>query len=193
MTKENIIIAALRLFLTRGYKSVSLIDVANEIGITKGGIYHYFSSKDNLLQVALHHLLDRFEAKYAELLSDKNSISEVLQALMVERVLEQYAKELLGVEGECSVDCAHFVVEIMGKFPDIQQRIEAGRVSICEVFAKKLEAAMECGEIRGGLDSYALASNIIAMANGQYSLGRQFHSQTMRQRMMDNIWMVLTV
>ncbi len=193
MTKENIIIAALRLFITRGYKSVSLIDVANEVGITKGGIYHYFSSKDALLQIGLHHLLDRFEAKYAELMSDKNNIREVLQDLMVEKTPEQYAKDLLGVEGEYSVDCAHFIIEIMGKFPDIQQRMEAGRVSICESFAKKIEAAMDTGEINGGFDSYALAANIIAMANGQISLGSHFQSRAVRQRMMDNVWMLLHV
>lgn len=193
MTKENIIIAALRLFITRGYKSVSLIDVANEVGITKGGIYHYFSSKDMLLHIALHHLLDRFEAKYAELLNDRNSIREVLQTLMVEKTLEQYAKNLLGVEDECSVDCAHFVIEIMGKFPDIEQRMEAGRSSICEIFAKKIETAMDNGEIKGGLDSYALAANIIAMVNGQLSLGRNFQSRAIRQRMTDNVWMLLHV
>ena len=43
--KNKIIVAALRLFLLRGYKYVSLIDVAQEVGITKGGIYHYFENK----------------------------------------------------------------------------------------------------------------------------------------------------
>ena len=193
MTKENIVIAALRLFLTRGYKSVSLVDVANEVNITKGGIYHYFSSKDALLQVALHYLFDRLEAKYGELLSGSNTIRQVLQALIVEKTPEQYAKDLLGVDGQYSVDCAHFAVEIIGKFPDIQQRIERGRVLACETFAKKIEAAMEAGEIKNGFDSYALAANIIAMTNGQVSLGSHFQSQAMRQRMLDNVWMLLKI
>ena len=100
MTKENIVIAALRLFLTRGYKSVSLVDVANEVNITKGGIYHYFSSKDELLQVALHYLFDRLEANYSALLDDRNTLREVLHALIVEKTPEQYAKDLLGVDGQ---------------------------------------------------------------------------------------------
>jgi AcrR family transcriptional regulator len=193
MTKENIVIAALRLFLTRGYKSVSLVDVANEVNITKGGIYHYFSSKDELLQVALHYLFDRLEANYSALLDNRNTLREVLQALIVEKTPEQYAKDLLGVDGQYSVDCAHFAIEILGKFPDIQQRIETGRVSACEAFARKLETAMEKGEIKSGFDSYALAANIIAMTNGQISLGSQFQSEAMRQRMLDNVWMLLKV
>lgn len=191
MTKASIIIAALRLFVTRGYKSVSLIDVAAEVGITKGGIYHYFSSKDELLQVAMHYLLERLERKYTEILSDKYSIKEVLNALIAEKTLEQYAKELLAINDECRVDCAHFVIEIMSKFPDIQARMEQGRVMICEVFARKLETAMKQGELKGDLDSYALAASIMAMANGQLSLGRAFQKLELRARMMENIWRLI--
>lgn len=193
MTKDNIIIAALRLFVTRGYKSVSLIDVAKEVGITKGGIYHYFASKDELLAVGMHYLLERFEAKYTELLSDKNNIREVLNALLVEKTLERYAKGLLGVEDERRVDCAHFVIEIMSKFPDIQERMEQGRIVVCELFAKKIEAAVAQGELKHGLDSYALAAVIMATASGQLSLGRTFQSLEMRKRMLENVWLLLTL
>jgi len=191
VTKTNIINAALRLFVTRGYNSVSLIDVAKEVGITKGGIYHYFSSKDDLLQIGMHYLLERLESKYAELLSNKYSTREVLAALLVEKTLEHYAKDLLGVEGDCRVDCAHFVIEIMGKFPDIQERMEQGRVTICEVFAGKIEAAIEAGELRRGLDSYSLAASIMAMVNGQLALGRSFQSPEMRTRMMESMWQLI--
>lgn len=193
MTKTNIINAALRLFVTRGYNSVSLIDVANEVGITKGGIYHYFSSKDALLQTSMHYLLERLEAQYTELLSDKYSTKEVLNALLVERTLERYAKDLLGVEGDGRVDCIHFVIEIMSKFPDIQERMEQGRIVVCELLAKKLEAAAAQGEVKHGLDSDALAAVIMATASGQLSLGRSFQSLEMRQRMLENVWLLLTL
>lgn len=193
MTKENIIIAALRLFVIRGYKSVSLIDVAAEIGITKGGIYHYFSSKDALLEAGLHYLLDRLEAKYQEVLGERNSIREILQALLVEKKLERYAKTLLGVEGEHSIDCAHFVVEIMGKFPAIQARMEAGRLTVCAALGGRIETAVKQGELRSNLDSYAVAALILAAANGQLSLGRPLQTPQLRTRMLDSIWQLLAL
>lgn len=193
MTKENIIIAALRLFVIRGYKSVSLIDVAAEIGITKGGIYHYFSSKDALLEAGLHYLLDRLEAKYQEVLGERNSIRQILHALLVEKKLERYAKTLLGVEGEHSIDCAHFVVEIMGKFPAIQARMETGRMTVCAALGSRIETAAKQGELRGGLDSYAVAAVIIAAANGQLSLGRPLQTPELRTRMLDSIWQLLAL
>lgn len=191
MTKANIIIAALRLFVTRGYNSVSLIDVANEVGITKGGIYHYFDSKDALLQTAMHYLLERLESNYTELLRNNHSIRDVLSALLVEKTLEQYAKALLQIE-EDRVDCVHFIIEIMSKFPDIQVRMEEGRRVICEIFAEKIATASLQGELKPGLDSYALAASIMALANGQLSLGRSFQSTEMRARMLETVWRLIT-
>ena len=73
MTKNTIIITALRLFLLRGYKNVSLVDVAKEMGITKGGIYHYFGSKEELFHSVICYLFDYFAGKYAELFSKEQN------------------------------------------------------------------------------------------------------------------------
>ena len=191
MTKENIIIAALRLFLMRGYKSVSLIDVANEVGITKGGIYHYFSSKDDLLHVSLHFLFDRFEAKYANLLDEQNPLKTVLYSLMVDRTAERHIKELLQAEGECTLDYADFAITAMRKFPDIQKRIEHSYVAICESLSKRIDSAMETGELKSSFDSFALAASILALVNGQNSLGSHFQSPAIRQRMLESVLRML--
>ena len=192
MTKENIIIAALRLFLTHGYKSVSLMDVAAEAGITKGGIYHYFSSKDNLLHLSFHFVLDRFEANYAALLNDKHSIKDVLYALMVDRDLDRYYKDLLNVEGECRIDYVHFAIEVMRMFPDIQERIEQGYIIRCETLGHKIQEAVESGELRSNLDSQGLAANVLAIVNGQNSLGSHFQSTAKRQQMFLSFWSTIS-
>ncbi|MDF2874842.1 MAG: transcriptional repressor BetI [Sporomusa sp.] len=191
MAKESIIIAALGLFLRRGYKSVSLIDVANELGITKGGIYHYFSSKDELLRTALNFFFQRFEAKYTDLLSDKYSIQEVLHSLMVDDAFERYSKELFRLERESSVDHIHFMIEMMRVFPDIQEKIQQSQIWICEALAKRIQVAVDSGQIKSNIDSYALAANILAIVNGQKSLGSYYRFPELRQRMMDNMWSLI--
>jgi AcrR family transcriptional regulator len=191
LTKENIIIAALRLFLMRGYKSVSLIDVANEVGITKGGIYHYFSSKDDLLHTAIQFLLDLFERNFKELLKHKN-LAEILQLLLVENSFETYSKELLGVDNTCSLDHVHFAIEIMRLYPDIQERIQQNHVLICESLAARIQEAVDKGELKPSIDSYALGVAILAMINGQKSLGMRFQTVEMRRRMLDNVWRLIS-
>jgi TetR/AcrR family transcriptional regulator, cholesterol catabolism regulator len=41
--------AAIRVFSEKGYSSASLQDVADEVGLLKGSLYHYIESKDSVL------------------------------------------------------------------------------------------------------------------------------------------------
>lgn len=56
MTRSNppaaaveILDAAARLFAARGYEHTSMADIADELGATKGRVYHYYRSKADLL------------------------------------------------------------------------------------------------------------------------------------------------
>lgn len=46
---ERLAEAALRLFAEKGFESTSVQDVVSAAGVTKGAMYHYFGSKDDLL------------------------------------------------------------------------------------------------------------------------------------------------
>src|SRR5258708_22259781 len=48
-TRSNILRVALLLFLEKGYKDVSYQDLVKKTGLSKGAIYHYFASKEELL------------------------------------------------------------------------------------------------------------------------------------------------
>ena len=52
-SKEKIIYAAFELFSTVGYWSTSISKIAKEAGISKGLMYNYFSSKENLLKAVI--------------------------------------------------------------------------------------------------------------------------------------------
>lgn len=47
-TKENILIAALRLFAKDGYEAVSVSKIAGELGITKGALYKHYKNKRDI-------------------------------------------------------------------------------------------------------------------------------------------------
>ncbi|KQV25828.1 MULTISPECIES: TetR/AcrR family transcriptional regulator [unclassified Microcella] len=63
--REQIIGATLRLVARKGFASVTLRDVAAEVGIVHGLIRHYFASRDELVAAAFDH------AVTAELASDE--------------------------------------------------------------------------------------------------------------------------
>ena len=59
-TAARIIAAARTLFVARNYADVTTDMIANSAGVTKGGLYHHFSSKESLYASMM---LDDFERK----------------------------------------------------------------------------------------------------------------------------------
>ena len=56
--KKAILDAALHVFSEQGYHNTSIIEVSKEAGISKGLIYNYFDSKEELLDILLGSFLD---------------------------------------------------------------------------------------------------------------------------------------
>lgn len=55
---KRVLQAATRLFAERGYESTSVQEIVEAAGVTKGALYHYFRSKDELLAGTYSQLLD---------------------------------------------------------------------------------------------------------------------------------------
>lgn len=58
--------AAARVIHRKGYDATSINDIADAVGITKGGLYHYIDGKQSLLFKILSYALDILEAKVIE-------------------------------------------------------------------------------------------------------------------------------
>ena len=56
--KQKIIQGAANLFITLGFKSVTMDDIASEIGISKKTIYTHFSNKTDLVKATSTHLFE---------------------------------------------------------------------------------------------------------------------------------------
>ena len=56
--KNDIIIKSSDMFLTHGFKSVTMDDIASEMGISKKTIYQYFSNKNDLVEAVTTYLFE---------------------------------------------------------------------------------------------------------------------------------------
>lgn len=57
--KEDILNAAKTLFISRGYHGVSLKDIADAVGISKGNLTYHFSKKEAIMEALLSQHEDR--------------------------------------------------------------------------------------------------------------------------------------
>ncbi|MBV9342487.1 MAG: TetR family transcriptional regulator [Acidobacteria bacterium] len=56
--RQEILRAAARLFQEQGYDATSMNDVATALNLSKGGLYHHFQSKDEILFDLMDHAMD---------------------------------------------------------------------------------------------------------------------------------------
>ncbi len=52
-TLDDIVAAAAKVFRTKGYHAATVRDIADEVGILKGSLYHHFESKEALLYLVV--------------------------------------------------------------------------------------------------------------------------------------------
>ncbi len=57
--RNAIVDTAQRLVYTKGYEQMSIQDILAEVQISKGAFYHYFNSKQALLEALIHRMADQ--------------------------------------------------------------------------------------------------------------------------------------
>ncbi|QYO63930.1 TetR/AcrR family transcriptional regulator [Leptolyngbya sp. 7M] len=57
-TMERILATSLRLFCEKGYYATSIEDIAKQAQISKGLLYHYFRSKEEVLSALVDRRID---------------------------------------------------------------------------------------------------------------------------------------
>ena len=72
LRRGELLDCAQALFLARGYDNASLNDVIAEAGISKGAFYHYFPSKEALLEALAERFARRALAQVQDVLDDRS-------------------------------------------------------------------------------------------------------------------------
>lgn len=60
--RREIVSMSRNLFLKQGYESTTMQDVMTKLGIAKGTAYHYFKSKENLLEAVVEDMVGEYMA-----------------------------------------------------------------------------------------------------------------------------------
>lgn len=131
----------MRVFAHKGFHTSRVGDIAEEAGVAHGLLYHYFGSKDEVLDAVFHEnwsvLLDRIRA--------------------VEKTDEPAAEQLRHVAAillrtwRHEPDVVRVVVREIARSPEVQQRI-GELVEPIGSIRRIIERGQERGELRADLD-----------------------------------------
>ncbi len=145
VSKQEILNVAKRLFAERGVRATSLARIAEAVGVTKAALYHYFSSKHEIVLEAVRANIRDFDEDVLEP-SEGLSASE----LLVERLERKVAR----AERDGPLDLRFFYTVLLEEIgePDIETVIRefwaAGRRELAEF----VRGGQRSGEFRDDVD-----------------------------------------
>jgi AcrR family transcriptional regulator len=78
----EIALAAVKLFEQKGYHATSVQDIADEVGLQKGSLYHYIHSKEDLLLQIAHQAITEFNQRLERIIeTDMPAREKLIQAI----------------------------------------------------------------------------------------------------------------
>ncbi len=166
-TKDKIILKALQYFAENDYQSVSLNSIAEGIGITKGGIYHYFSSKDELYMECLITVFERVREFSIDAMSEDASLEEVLTYLFSFNNIFQGMAESLNIDFLNNyLDYSYLMFVGIKKFPKIAEMVTTIYGEMQQGLEFMFIDQQGKGVIKKEINCKLLAFEIIAMIEG---------------------------
>lgn len=165
-TREHILQVAGRLFLQRNYDGVSIQDITRAAGMTKGALYHYFTSKEQLFEEVAHNLVGTSHTDFSSLPSD--SLRGFYTTLVENRRSRdndaQDTKQPNALDFEINV--YNLLWDAVRLLPGFRASMESLNNTEHSAWAEAIQAAIARGEIRRGLDADKIARLFTSVPDG---------------------------
>ena len=139
--------AAVRVFARKGYHASRVGDIAVEAGVAHGLLYHYFASKDQVLEAVFHENWSVLQARIASVEETDEPASDQLRHISA-IVLRTWLH---------LPDVVRVVIREFGRSPELAERIGELAQPI-DVIQRVIARGIERGEFRQDIDPRVAAT-----------------------------------
>lgn len=168
-TREHILKNSLRLFLKQSYRDVTMKEIVEESGVSKGAFYHHFPSKESLFKEIVSLFFSLGSLDY------DSFPQEGLRAFYRRYLWELGASmhrlsEWLG-ESESSQPGFNFfflMFEAVGRFPEFLEQETEMYERDKKAWAKVIANARKSGEIHSQSPDHRIAELFLASVDGVF-------------------------
>ncbi|GLW98151.1 TetR family transcriptional regulator C-terminal domain-containing protein [Microtetraspora sp. NBRC 16547] len=157
--REEIAQAALRLCARDGLAGVTIGQVAQEAGVSKGLVQHYFAGKADLLRASAHVLRGEIERHILEAVRDARGPADTLRRVLL-AVVE------LGVTAPIPLLAGHAFLARAVADPEIRDLYRAGGDAVHREIAALLAASAPAPDVDPGAEAHALLGLARGLSDG---------------------------
>jgi AcrR family transcriptional regulator len=168
-SKTHLVQTALKLFASRGYHNTSIADILRESGCTRGVLYHYFPSKEELgyaaIDEGLRLALAQGTRKYLQ--TNEHPVDRLSKAL---DALPNVVK--LGTIGFSAADVAVRMASVHDGF---RKRLEGWLEPTVGQVDEVVSQGIAQGKIADSVDPHQLAHALVTMGMGIQHMSLLWH------------------
>lgn len=140
--KEDVLLAASKMFRERGYRGMSMQDLSDALGLQKASLYHHVSSKEGLVReiliIGMEHVISRMREVARARLAPPDQLREALR-VQIDAMCGDYAF----VQATAITDGNMLSPDVRAEFVRLRDDFEHLLRSI-------VEAGVESGDFRPG-------------------------------------------
>lgn len=182
-TRERIVRETAPLLNKRGFLSTPLADILHCVGLEKGGFYHHFASKEDLVLEAFEHVTSEASVRLqAAIAGESTAVGKLLAMTEAYRSFKT-AQLLEG--GGCPI------LNAAVESDDGNTRLrDAARLAMDRwrgVINRVLSAGIASGEIRSDLDPDKVSSWVIGSIEGGVMLANLYKDPVFLNRALDQL------
>jgi AcrR family transcriptional regulator len=159
-TQGEIIEAATRLFVRKGFYGTSISDLAQATGLTKGALYHHFENKDALFFAVIKRVRDVWSEAVGRNVLEAQDAPTRLTTL-----LDNHARLIDENDTFCLV-LNGLMMEMDGVNPAFMTALEEVQAELLAFIERIIREGQENGQIRPDLDAQLAALNVVGMLKG---------------------------
>lgn len=168
-TKRKLVNAGVKLMRARGYNATTVDEICADAGVTKGGFFHYFKSKDDIARTALTHFYEQRMKTYQDAPFRKlaDPLARVFGRL-------DFVKTSVGGDHHVTKGCliGMFAQELAVTNPEIGSVCQNFFSRMVRDFSHDLAEAKAAHAPNAGFQPEALARSYLAIVQGSLMLAK---------------------
>ncbi len=167
-TKEHILKTTLLLFLQKSYRDVTMKEIVEKTGLSKGAFYHYFRSKDDLFKEIVHLFFSMGAVNYDTF--NRQSLSGFYKDYISHTAIAMDTiNEMFGQDKKAgSLNFFFLLFEAVGRFPEFLKLERKMYEKDLEAWTAVVATARAKGEIISESTDTDLAALFLYLTDGVF-------------------------
>jgi len=166
-SREHILEVSLFLFLQKSFKAVTMKEIVERTGLSKGAFYHYFESKEQVFEEVIHHYYKGlFVQKFSAFSHD--SLKAFCEDYLKDIDEKFFAVRKIGLSYQEAWNLNHYLLifDAISILPSFRKLHEENVREQIKAWKKIVSIARKNGEITATLPDEQVAQMFVYLSDG---------------------------